>query len=85
MLSRQAIKRQVVEAVLTAYAFLNHMQVEKLQQQVSQAVAGRRSAESEALRRGATLKQLEHRLGELSSEKDVSSPSCACHLVKLLT
>lgn len=50
------------------------MQIEKLQQQVSQAVAGRRSAEAEALRRGATLKQLEHRLGELSSEKDVSNP-----------
>ena len=50
------------------------LQIEKLQQQVSQAVAGRRSAEAEALRRGATLKQLEHRLGELSSEKDVSKP-----------
>lgn len=61
------------------------LQVEKLQQQVSQAVAGRRSAEAEALRRGATLKQLEHRLGELSSEKDVSSPSCGCNLLKLLT
>ena len=29
------------------------------------------------MRRGATLKQLEHRLGELSSEKDVSTcPAC---------
>ena len=50
------------------------LQIEKLQQQLSQAVAARRNAEAEALRRNATLKQLEHRLGELSSEKDVSTP-----------
>jgi hypothetical protein len=49
------------------------MQIEKLQQQLSQAIAGRRSAEADAMRRAATLKQLEHRLGELSSEKDVSA------------
>ena len=47
------------------------MQIDKLQQQLSQAIAGRRSAEADAMRRAATLKQLEHRLGELSSEKDV--------------
>jgi len=40
---------------------------------LSQAIAGRRSAEADAMRRAATLKQLEHRLGELSSEKDVSA------------
>lgn len=50
------------------------LQIEKLQQQLSQAVAARRNAEAEASRRNATLKQLEHRLGELSSEKDVSTP-----------
>lgn len=48
------------------------LQIEGLQQQLSQAVSARRMAEADALRRGATLKQLEHRLGELSSEKDVS-------------
>ncbi|KAL3147663.1 hypothetical protein ABBQ32_002416 [Trebouxia sp. C0010 RCD-2024] len=51
-------------------------EIEGLQQQLSQAVAGRRSAEAEALRRGATLKQLEHRLGELSSEKDSADDAC---------
>ena len=54
------------------------LKIEKVQQQLSQAVTGRRSAEADALRRAATLKQLEHRLGELSSEKDVrSNPSNA--------
>lgn len=48
------------------------IQIEGLQQQLSQAISGRRVAEADALRRGATLKQLEHRLGQLSSEKDVS-------------
>ena len=48
------------------------IQIEGLQQQLSQAISGRRMAEADALRRGATLKQLEHRLGQLSSEKDVS-------------
>ena len=57
------------------------LQIEKLQQQVSQAVAGRRTAEAEALRRGATLKQLEHRLGELSSENDVSNPSASACMI----
>ncbi|DBB07539.1 TPA: hypothetical protein ACH3X3_008996 [Trebouxia sp. C0006] len=51
-------------------------QIEKLQQQLSQAVAGRRSAEADAMRRAATLKQLEHRLGELSSEKDSADDAC---------
>lgn len=65
----------IVEPVSShSYILLFALQIEKLQQQVSQAVAGRRTAEAEALRRGATLKQLEHRLGELSSEKDVSTP-----------
>lgn len=54
------------------------MQIDKLQQQLNQAVAARRSAEADALRRGATLKQLEHRLGELSSEKDVSVLHAMC-------
>ena len=48
-------------------------QIEGLQQQLSQAISARRMAEADAQRRGATLKQLEHRLGELSSEKDVST------------
>ena len=51
------------------------LQIDKLQQQLSQSVTGRRGAEADALRRAATLKQLEHRLGELSSEKDVSTLS----------
>lgn len=49
------------------------LQIDDLQQQLSQAISARRMAEADALRRAATLKQLEHRLGELSSEKDVSS------------
>ncbi|DBB04251.1 TPA: hypothetical protein ACH3X1_013272 [Trebouxia sp. C0004] len=51
-------------------------EIEKLQQQLSQAMAGRRSAEADAMRRAATLKQLEHRLGELSSEKDSADDAC---------
>ncbi|KAL0040922.1 hypothetical protein WJX79_010101 [Trebouxia sp. C0005] len=51
-------------------------EIENLQQQLSQAIAGRRSAEADAMRRAATLKQLEHRLGELSSEKDSADDAC---------
>ena len=52
-----------------------------LQQQLATALAARRAASLTAEHTAATLKQLEHRLGELSVEKNVGSGVDACVLV----
>ncbi len=55
--------------------------MEDLQQQLATALAARRAASLTAEHSAATLKQLEHRLGELSVEKNVGSGVDACVLV----
>ena len=51
-----------------------------MQQQLATALAARRAASLTAEHSAATLKQLEHRLGELSVEKNVGSGVDACFL-----